>query len=80
MLITVPVPVEDELPHDIAEAAIHQATREAEAEGVHGAAVTPFVLARVAALTEGVSRRANTALLIYNAQVAGAIAAAYVKL
>jgi pseudouridylate synthase len=76
LLITVPVPQADELPHDMAEGAIAQATREAEAQGVHGARLTPFVLARVAELTEGISRRANTSLLINNASVAGQIAAA----
>lgn len=75
LLITVPVPQADELPYEVAEEAIAQATREADAQGVHGAKVTPFVLARVAELTEGISRRANTSLLINNASVAGQIAA-----
>lgn len=78
MLFVVPVPEDHEMPSDIAEAAITQATEEAEAQGIHGKAVTPYVLARVAELTEGESRSANTALLINNARVAGKIARALV--
>jgi len=77
VLFTVPVPEVDALADDIAEAAIAQATQEADAAGVHGKDVTPFVLARVAALTEGVSKRANTALLVNNARTAAQIAVAY---
>lgn len=78
VLITVPVPVEDELSPDTAEAAIAQATQEAETQGIHGKNVTPFLLNRVVELTGGQSRRANTALLINNARTAAQIAAALV--
>ncbi len=74
LLITVPVPAEDELPADVAEAAIVQATKEAAERHIHGKEVTPFVLSRVAELTEGQSKRANTALLINNARMAARIA------
>ncbi len=80
ILIAVPVPAGEEMPDELAEAAIQQATAEAEAQGIHGKAVTPFVLDRVATITEGVSRRANTALLVNNARVGGQIAAAYSQL
>lgn len=76
MLITVPVPAEDELSAEIAEAAIAQATAEAHDNGYTGARVTPYVLGRVSEITEGASRRANTSLLINNARVAGQIAEA----
>ena len=76
LLVTVPVPEADALPAEEVEAAIQQATAEAAAQGVHGKRVTPFVLARVAELTGGESRRANVALLVNNARVAGAIAVA----
>jgi pseudouridine-5'-phosphate glycosidase len=75
-LFTVPVPAEDELPQDAAEQAIEQATREADEQGIHGKVLTPFVLERVTALTEGESRRANTSLLVNNARVAAQIAVA----
>jgi pseudouridylate synthase len=74
ILITVPVPAEDELPPTEAEAAIAQAAL--EAEGIYGKEVTPFLLKRVVELTAGQSRRANTALLINNARIAAQIAAA----
>ncbi|MGJ3241299.1 MAG: pseudouridine-5'-phosphate glycosidase [Anaerolineae bacterium] len=74
ILIAVPVPEQDALSADFAESAIEQATREAEAQDIHGKDVTPFVLARVAELTEGQSIRANRALLANNARVAADIA------
>jgi pseudouridine-5'-phosphate glycosidase len=76
ILVTVPVPVSEELPTEVAETAIRQATEEAVIQGVHGKAVTPFVLKRVAEITEGESRRANVALLVNNARVGGQIATA----
>lgn len=75
-LVAVPVPQADELPYSVAERAIAQATREADAQNIHGARVTPFVLARVAELTNGQSIRANRALLLNNARVAAQIARA----
>jgi pseudouridine-5'-phosphate glycosidase len=80
LLIGVPVPLDDAMPEQQAEAAIRQATEEAVAQGIHGKAVTPFVLARVAELTGGISRRANISLLINNARFAGQIAAALTEL
>lgn len=80
LLFTVPVPKADELPEATAEAAIKQATREADEQGVAGKDVTPFVLRRVAEITEGQSKRANIILLVNNARVAGKIAAALAHL
>jgi len=80
LLVAVPVPEKDALPAERVETAIQQATAEATAQGVHGKRVTPFVLARVAELTGGESRRANIALLVNNARVAGEIAVALAKL
>jgi pseudouridine-5'-phosphate glycosidase len=80
ILIAVPVPEEDELSSDIAEAAIQQATDEATAQGIHGKLVTPFVLGRVAAITEGEARRANISLLVNNARTGGQIASALAAL
>ncbi len=74
VLITVPVPAAHELAGQEAEAAIHQAVEEADAQAIRGKAITPFVLARVAELTGDASRRANTALLENNARVAAEIA------
>jgi pseudouridine-5'-phosphate glycosidase len=76
VLLCNPIPVEHAM--DAAEVAV--AAREAEAraerEGVHGKARTPFLLAELAALTDGRSLEANLALLEDNARVAGLVAAA----
>ena len=77
-LVTVPVPAADELPRAEAEAAIAEATRFADESGITGAAITPFILAKIAELTDGRSKRANVALLLNNARVAARIAQALV--
>lgn len=79
VLICVPVPAEAELPPAEAQAAIEQALAEAEAAGVHGRDITPFLLARVAALTGERSLRANLALLENNVRVGAQIAAALAR-
>jgi pseudouridine-5'-phosphate glycosidase len=73
------VPETAALPRDVAEAAIGQATAEADAAGVQGPASTPWVLARVAELTGGRSVEANLALIENNARVAGEIAVALAR-
>ena len=75
-LVATPVPAEHELPAAVAEQAIAQALAEAEARGVRGKDVTPFLLARVSELTHEESRTANVALLQNNARVAARIAQA----
>lgn len=74
-LVCVPVPAEDELPREIAEQAITEAQRRADAAGVHGAASTPWMLDQIAQLTNGASVKANMSLLVNNARVAAQIAA-----
>jgi pseudouridine-5'-phosphate glycosidase len=74
ILVCVPVPEADALPLEIAQAAIDRAVSDADAAGVHGPALTPWLLARVAALTDGASIRANTALIENNARFAGRLA------
>jgi pseudouridine-5'-phosphate glycosidase len=56
-----------------------EAVREADHTGIGGAALTPWLLARVAALTDGASVRANTALILNNAAVGGELAAALAR-
>lgn len=73
-LVTVPIPEADGLPKADIDAALDGALRDAAAEGLSGAAVTPFVLGRIAEATEGRSVPANLALAENNARVAGAIA------
>lgn len=74
--VTCPVPAEFEMDESSAEIAINQAQAEADAQGIHGAAMTPFLLQRLVTLTDGASLRANTALLQNNATVAAKIAVA----
>ncbi len=75
-LVCVPLPESDALPQAVAERAIVEAQREADARGIHGGASTPFMLERIAALTDGASVRANMALLINNARIGARIARA----
>jgi pseudouridine-5'-phosphate glycosidase len=74
VLVCVPVPERDELPLAEARPAVERALAEAAAVGIEGPAVTPWLLARVAELTEGRSVRANVALITNNARVAGELA------
>jgi pseudouridine-5'-phosphate glycosidase len=75
-LVCVPVPADVALPDDVARDAIARATADAEAEEIVGPAVTPWLLARIAEITDGRSVPANTALIVNNARVAGQLAAA----
>jgi pseudouridine-5'-phosphate glycosidase len=75
ILVCVPVPEADALPSDESRAAVHQATADADAAGIHGAALTPWVLSRVAEITDGRSVDANAALIANNASVAARLAA-----
>ena len=78
ILVCVPVPADVALAEAEARAAVEQANAEAEAAGVHGPDLTPWLLARIATITDGRSVRANTALIVNNARVAGRLAAALV--
>ena len=69
-----PVPEADALPDDVTREAVARAVREAEEAGISGPATTPWLLARVAAITDGASVRANIALIVDNARVGGLLA------
>ena len=75
VLVCVPVPEADALPDDVAREAVERAIVEAEAARVHGPELTPWLLARIAELTDGASVRANRALIVNNARVAAELAA-----
>ena len=75
-LVANPIPAADEIPASELAPVIAQATGEAEAQGVTGKDVTPFLLARIFELTEGKSLVANIALVRNNARLAADIAAA----
>lgn len=74
VLVVNPPPEETALPFDEIEAVIQNALLEAEKEGIHGAATTPFLLARVNQLSGGRSLQANLGLLRSNARLAAQIA------
>lgn len=76
MLVCVPVPEAAALSLELARSAVARATVEADAAGIHGPALTPWLLARLAELTDGASLRANTALIENDARVAGRLAVA----
>lgn len=74
-IVAVPVPEEVALPEEVARNVVAAAVHEADAAGVRGPALTPWLLARIAKLTEGGSIRANTALIVNDARQAGRLAA-----
>jgi pseudouridine-5'-phosphate glycosidase len=73
-LVAVPVPAAAAYDDDEAETVIRRATVEADNAGIRGAAATPWLLDRIATLSEGKSVQANVALLQNNGRVAAAIA------
>jgi pseudouridine-5'-phosphate glycosidase len=76
LLVTVPVPVEDQVPRHVVEDALGEALEEATHQGVVGRELTPFLLTRIAQRSDGATLRANLALLESNARVAARIAVA----
>jgi pseudouridine-5'-phosphate glycosidase len=79
VLVVAPIPSEDEVPADEIKNEIDEALAAAALQGITGKAVTPFLLSRIAARTEGRALRANIALLKNNARIAGQIARALVN-
>jgi pseudouridine-5'-phosphate glycosidase len=74
LLVTVPIPAADEVPAAEIEPLIAQAVTEADAQGITGKAITPFILARMVALSAARTKHANESLLVNNARVAAQIA------
>ena len=79
VLVCVPVPRDSALPEDVARDAVERAIADAATAGVHGPALTPWLLARIGELTDGASVRANTALIVNDARVAGELAGRLVE-
>lgn len=75
-LVVNPIPAEAEIPRAEMIPVVDAALAEAEAQGIAAKAVTPFLLDRIFALTEGRSLQANIALVLSNARLAARIAAA----
>ena len=73
-LIANPIPDHAEIAVETLAPIINQAQSEADAEGISGKDVTPFLLQRIFELTEGRSLEANIALVRNNARLAAQIA------
>ena len=76
VLVARPVDAGDEIPKAEMDGHIDAALAEAEAAGVRGKDVTPWLLSRIVELTDGRSLATNRALIVGNARLAGEVAAA----
>jgi pseudouridine-5'-phosphate glycosidase len=76
VLLTCPIAEADELDPVELDAVLAGALADADASGITGAAVTPFVLGRIGEATAGRSVPANLALAEHNASVAAEVAVA----
>ena len=76
LLVCVPVPEEFEVPAQQLNVVLNDALAEAERNNIGGRELTPFLLSQMAAASEGLTIRANIALLENNARVAAEIARA----
>ena len=80
LVVANPVPEQYAIPAEELERATERALAEAQLQRIAGKALTPFLLARVNAATEGRSLRSNVELVRNNARLAARIAVAYAAL
>jgi pseudouridine-5'-phosphate glycosidase len=76
VVLSTPVPQQAAMPREEIDAITSQALAEAKEQGIAGKAVTPFLLARIKALTGGRSLATNIALVKHNAEVGAKLALA----
>jgi pseudouridylate synthase len=76
ILVANPLPVDEQLDPALHDRVLAEALRSAAEQGVHGKAITPFLLDRLNRATGGESLRANVRLVTRNAALAGEIALA----
>jgi pseudouridine-5'-phosphate glycosidase len=76
LVVANPIAPGEQLDPALHERVLAEALQDAAREGVRGRDVTPFLLARFHERTGGASLRANVALVLANARLAGEIAAA----
>jgi pseudouridylate synthase len=76
VVLSTPVPESAAMPREEIDAITQRALAEAKAQGTSGKAVTPFLLARIKALTGGRSLATNVALVKHNAEVGARLALA----
>ena len=70
ILVTNPIPEEYSMDPDVINKAISEAVDEANAKGIHGKEITPFLLGRIKDITGGDSLDANIQLVFNNARLA----------
>ena len=75
-----PIPEQYAMDPNYMNGIIDRAVAQAEAEHIHGKAITPYLLAHIKDMTEGKSFAANLELAYNNAHAASKIAVAYSKL
>lgn len=80
VVLSTPVPEASAMPSEEIDTLTRQALAEANAQGVTGKALTPFLLARIKALTGGRSLATNIALVKHNAEVGTRLALALANL
>jgi pseudouridine-5'-phosphate glycosidase len=77
LVLANPIAPADELDHELHDRTLTSGLAAAEATGVHGKDVTPFLLDWFHRETAGASLTANVALVLANARLAAQVAAAY---
>ena len=75
-----PIPEQYAMDPDYMNGIIEKAVAQANAEHIHGKAITPFLLAHIKDMTGGSSFAANLELAYNNARACSKIACAYAKL
>lgn len=76
VLVVNPPPAVDAIPASTVEAWINRAEKDAQISGIHGNAVTPFLLTRLAEISGNSTLKTNLSLLKNNAALAAKIACA----
>ena len=77
VLVSNPIPKEDEIPNEKINAFIDAALKDAEKNRIHGKEITTYLLSHIKEHTKGESLKANIRLVYHNAEVGAAIAKAY---
>lgn len=76
IVVANPIPMEEQLDPDIHDAALTEGLNSADARGITGKDVTPFLLDHFHRVTDGASLMANATLVVRNAELAARIASA----
>jgi pseudouridylate synthase len=79
VVVANPIPKAYSMDEKVIQKAIDSALEEAKEQGISGQDVTPFLLSKVKAITEGTSLESNIELVYNNARLAAKIAIAYQK-